>query len=363
MMNCRFNRDDWASSGEDEASGDEGQYEAYVPQTEGTWGQPPTDVTRSGVDAALERIDATLGRVDVELASERYAEAHCAICDDCRVPMLITANRYECPSCGMTTEAGQWDATMSGANGGSLRTGNGKTQGSLYITKSDPDKTKYSHLLSAMRAKWEAYDLMKGYKIPFDIIETAVTEFVAIKPNANTGGLRPKTHRRSCKHEILCVLIKFAGNRRWILHDKEIATFMGLDALGFSRGEHLVRTYASHGIGNLQALVTDGDIPYSAYLNRYFQVLGIDTPDHRGFVADLVDLSIELFIGADIRRSSKIVGAIWILSTKKKLGVTVAQLEACTGGVKKNTFVKFSNKVAAFKGAFAEVFETYQVPL
>ena len=302
---------------------------------------------------------------NVPKSTEGSVQTHGAICEDCGVALLITANMYECPSCGMKTEAGQWDAISTGANGGSIRFGNSRSQSSLYITKTDADKSKLDKLTTFLSSRWKQHWLLPGYKIPWKIIHSAAEEFIAIKPNLvdDYEGAEPKKHRRSRKYEILCALIKFIGNKWWILHDHEIAAFMGLETLGFSKGDNTVRMYAQYGVGNLKSLITVDDIPYEAYLNRYFEILNIDTPEHRGFVIGVVDLSIATFIGPNTRRSSKIAGAVWILKIKKNLKFTVAQLEACTGGTKKNTFCKFIKLVNDHKETFAMVFAAYNVPL
>lgn len=294
---------------------------------------------------------------------------HAAICEDCDIAMVIAANQYECPVCGLRSTAGQWDAILSGANGGVFKFGNGRQHAALYVTKTDSDETKYRKLIDKLHKKWQAHWIMPGRKIPWLVIQAAAKAFVAIRPAASSEwNLVPTAHRRSRKYEIICALIKIIGNRTMIMHDAEIAKFMDLDTAGFAKGEQTICQYALSGVEGLQGLQFDQDFPFAAYFNRYLVVLNIDSPDHRGFIEEVVTLGIEGHFAYNTKRSSKIIGCIWMLIEHKRLcidgkPIIARQLEQCTGGTKKSTFCKFPKIVLANIGAFAEIFEKYSVPL
>lgn len=294
---------------------------------------------------------------------------HAAICEDCDVAMCIAANQYECPVCGLRSTAGQWDAVLSGANGGVFKFGNGRQHASLYVTKTDSDETKYRKLLDKLHKKWQAHWIMPNRKIPWQVIQAAAKAFVAIRPAASSEwNLVPTAHRRSRKYEIICALIKVIGNRTMIIHDAEIAKFMVLDADGFAKGEQTIYQYALSGVEGLQDLQFDQDFPYAAYFNRYLVVLEIDDPTHRGFIEEVVEIGIKGLFAYNTKRSSKIIGCIWMLIEHKGLcidgkPIVARQLEQCTGGTKKSTFCKFPRVVLANIGPFVKTFEKYGVPL
>jgi hypothetical protein len=286
-----------------------------------------------------------------------------AMCDNCDVPMNISGNDYVCENCGKKTPAGNWDSSGPSSNGGVVRFGGAgvNSKKTLYMTKTDPEKAQKNNILLQMQARYNVFSDHRGNKFPMNIIRAAVDDYVAILNAVPADeSCAAKSHRRSLKNEMLAGLLKIEMQKMGnVMPDAEIARFMELQTGGFSKGTGLLDKYRAQGLP-----VPSGpeDITTS-HLNTYLPQLGIDTPTHRMFVTDVVTRSFQRKIAMQSYHSSKIIGAIWILIERCKLGITAHALEKCTGGTKKSTFCKFTYEVYRNISSFCDIFEKYGVPV
>jgi hypothetical protein len=62
-------------------------------------------------------------------------------------------------------------------------------------------------------------------------------------------------------------------------------------------------------------------------------------------------------------RSSKIVGAIYVLVVREKLShITISQIENSCDNIRRNTFMKFANIVLdSYPSTFSPIFEKYKI--
>lgn len=292
------------------------------------------------------------------VSSTNEAEIAQNYCPDCpEMPMLLHGDEYKCPTCGRTESAeivGVDIRTLMGAN--TL----GRFRGAAEYAK-----TQKEAVLKQLKYNNESYT---GSKFSLDLLDEVATQYNSIQKITedvyDEEGTVVKTkkfvRRSNIKDEVLAALIHFECVKRGVVRKKkDIATFMKLQANGFSSGEKILRNLHAEG----KITIDIGDEPVDGFASRYFDCLGIDNESYVNFVTDLIKVAEQKKIGVNSFTSSKVVGAIWILITQLNLKVTVEQLEQAGDNTKKNTFIKFYKEVAKNSKLFLHVFKKYGVPV
>jgi hypothetical protein len=286
-------------------------------------------------------------------------------CEDCEIPMILSANEYLCSKCGQTKEfhSPQSNDVASGC----IRVTTGANRGKYYNINSDYTKLQKKFIDDQLACRARAYT---GKPIPVHILREVVIKYNTIQKqvvepvvdaNGNILGNRKFVKRGNIKDEVLAALIYFEHiNNGLIRKKREIATFMDLPTGGFARGEGIVRRL--HANKHIQ-IPDDDDEPIMGYIDRYLESLDIDNENYYGFIHDVVVESEDRNIGMNSHIASKIVGAIWVVIVQCKLTITPLELEKATDNTKKNTFSKFAAIIMNHINIFKAIFEKYNIPL
>jgi transcription initiation factor TFIIIB Brf1 subunit/transcription initiation factor TFIIB len=272
---------------------------------------------------------------------------------------------YICESCGIVVPNSDAETQSYDDKGTS---GSASCRSKYYSSGTDYSHTQRKYIADQLTNNAKDY---KGKPILDSVLSEVATSYnniqrhVAAKKqageaptNADTSAGKRWVRRGGIKDEVLACLLYFECIRQGDARKKrDIAQFMKLSTSGFSRGEGIVRELQTRGDVELPEC---DDVP-SQLIRRYCSVLGVEY--YAGFVREIVEESEKRKIGMHSQVSSKIVGTIWVLLTHMHRKITAAELEKCTDGTKKNTFMKFSNLIPKYMDAFSPIFIKYGVPI
>ena len=286
-------------------------------------------------------------------------------CPNCKIVMELSSSEYQCRACGLT-KANEFDMCKDHHETitSSIRITTGSNKGRFYNINGDYTKTQRKMVLDQLMQLATHYP---GPAFPLNILNAVANQYNHIQrliteddldENGNVRGQKKFVRRGNIKDEVLAGLIYFECIREKLVRKKkDIAAFMKLTTNGFARGEDILRTLEAE--GKLDIPVDDE--PIEGFVDRYMCALDIENPTYSQFVIDLVQRSEDKNIGMNSQISSKIVGAIWILIQRKKLGISAQALERAADNTKKNTFAKFSNMVMNNMGVFKDIFTTHGI--
>jgi transcription initiation factor TFIIIB Brf1 subunit/transcription initiation factor TFIIB len=286
-------------------------------------------------------------------------------CPDCKIPMNVTNNEYQCPSCSLIQECGaEGVKDHSESTSSNIRITTGIHKGKFYNMTNDYTKTQRKQIETQLLRNNSSY---AGPAIARDVLIKAaagynnIQKLVIDEEVDETGNLSQKkfVRRGNIKDEVLAAFVYFECIRAKVTRKKkDIAAFMNLPTHGFSRGEDILRNL--HAEKKIDIPVDEE--PADNFIDRYLEALNLEKPEYKGFIVDLVNLSEKKRIGMNSHISSKIVGAIWILIQRLNLGISATALEQAADNTKKNTFSKFQTSVQNSMTVFAPVFKKYGVP-
>ena len=285
-------------------------------------------------------------------------------CPECDIPMEIISADYQCAVCGFTMyNAHETARDHSETTSSTIRIATGAYRGRFYNMSCDYAKTQYKMILTLMQCHARKYT---GPPFSPAIIRATadmynhIQRYVKIEEVDENGTVCIKkfVRRGSIKDEILAAILYFECVRDGIVRKKQhAAEFMGLTTSGFSRGENILRSLEAQGYIKIPV---DAN-PTRRFAEMYMEKLEITRAQYIDFVIDLVEESENKKIAMSSQLSSKVVGAIWILITRRKLAITAKALEAAADNTKKSTFVKFSNVVTANPEIFGHIFKRHGV--
>jgi hypothetical protein len=238
----------------------------------------------------------------------------------------------------------------------------------VYSVGSDYSRAQRKSILDQLVNNNSAY---AGPKIPHDVLVKSATKYNEIQKLrfdienelgevAETKGF---VKRGNIKNEILGALVFFmcidAGVSR---KKKDIAIFMQLPTNGISRGEDILRVL--HNKGKIKIPLNNETSEH--YVDRYLEALGY-MPDnenyerYKDFIMDLVTASRKKKVGMNSIMSSKIVGGIWILAQREKLTIDANTIQDKCDGIKKNTWMRYTNQIMENITKFIDVFDMYNI--
>jgi Zn finger protein HypA/HybF involved in hydrogenase expression len=299
-------------------------------------------------------------------------------CDMCNIPMSPILDGFECPNCHIVKHIVGGIKDCSEESGGVIKMSNGAGTKSIYSSVPDNSKAQKKQVLEQLTKLNEAYK--DGPKIPLNIIDTVASEYNNIQKlniekydeNGEICGQKKFVRRGSIKDEVLGALLfyscmKVIGQSR---KRKDIAEFMKLQENGISRGETILRDLHNE---KKISIAIQAD-PSHDFARRYLDSLGLLETDDYGdlndkserylnFVTDIVEVSFGKKILMNSMRSSKIVGAIYVLVVREKLShITISQIENSCDNIRRNTFMKFANIVLeSYPSTFCPIFEKYKI--
>jgi len=287
-------------------------------------------------------------------------------CDDCNIPMIHNASEYQCGQCNQSKPFYDMFKDYSDTSNRSIRITTGTNKGRFYNITNDYSKTQMKSIMDQLNQKQSEYsgpafphNILLAAAVKYNEIQKFITED-SIDEHGNVCGQKKFVRRGNIRDETLAGLIYFEGIREHLVRKKrDVAEFMKLHTCGFSRGEDILRSL--HAEGKIDIPVDEE--PIDGYIDRYMEALNLDKPSYVGFVTDIVNLSEQRKVGMSSQLSSKIVGAIWILIQRCKLGISSDKLEKATDNTKRNTFIKFYNVVNTNIKLFVGIFNKYNVPL
>lgn len=311
--------------------------------------------------------------IDEELFSRLSEPAVCEdinvkynYCPNCDTPMDLAGIEYQCRDCGLTklNESDgnkDHDETVSG----SIRITTGANRGRFYNVNGDYARTQKKMILDQLVSRQSKYS---GPAFPMNILNATACQYNLIQKmimedeideDGKVSGQKKFVRRGNIKDEVLAGLIHFECIRENLVRKKkDIAEFMGLNTNGFARGEDILRNLEAEGKIDIPV---DKE-PIEGFVDRYLCALDLENAKYNQFIIDLVNESEAKKIGMNSQISSKIVGAIWILITKYKLGITSQALEKAADNTKKNTFTKFSKIILDNMNCFGHIFDRHGVP-
>lgn len=288
-------------------------------------------------------------------------------CSDCNIPMELSGTEYQCNLCGLTSRnetegtIKDHDETVS-AN---IRITTGANRGRFYNITSDYTKTQKKMIIDQLLQHQVHY---AGPSFPINVLNATATQYnriqkIITEDEIDENGIvtRQKkfVRRGGIKDEVLAGLIYFECIREKLVRKKkDIATFMGLVTNGFARGENILRNLEAEG----KIEIPVDEEPIEGFIDRYLEALNLDDPNYSKFIIDIIVESEKKKIGMNSQISSKIVGAVWILINRCRLGISAQALEKAADNTKKNTFTKFYNIVFANMDVFGMIFDKYNIP-
>jgi hypothetical protein len=287
-------------------------------------------------------------------------------CQDCPDTLMVpTATEYQCPLCGQVRYDVQAEKNTDDAVNNSIRVTTGSSKGRFYTVTGDYSKTQKKYILEQL---YENHNLHNENAFPkevlvlvadaYNMIQKHITED-EVDDNGDVVGQKKFVRRGNIKDEVLGALMYFKCIEKGITRKKkDIATFMKLPTHGFSRGEDILRNL--HAEGKIDIPIDDE--PIEGFIDRYLEALNIEDNDYHSFVKEIVERSELKNIGMNSQLSSKVVGAIWIIITQRKLKIRSDQLEQAADNTKKNTFSKFHTIVLKNISKFRDIFVKYKIP-
>lgn len=290
-------------------------------------------------------------------------------CYDCDMKMQISADHYKCQQCGQISKlrVDINDESKHNSNN-AIRINNGKGKGRYYNVNSDYTKIQYKVIMDQLIQNQTDYISVSSSSFPMSVLEAAATKYNKIQKevptpildeSGNIIGQKKFVHRGDIKNEVLAALIYFAFIDEGIVRKKkDIATFMKLPSAGLSRGENLLRNLEA--TGEIELPINKE--PIIGFVDRYFEILNIDSPNYKLFVIDIVDTSETINLGMSSHIPSKIVGTMWLLIQKCKLNINSDQLGKAADDIKKNTFMKFFNILKVNTIKFKDIFTRHNIP-
>lgn len=274
-------------------------------------------------------------------------------CPDCAIPMEIAGVNYNCPQCGLSVVNETLGDAADTDDIGPVRINTGSR--SIYNVGGSSSAMQRR----AISAYLYALERVSPVRIPKNILESVINQYNSIQ-KATEGTKRKFVRRSDIKKEILAAMIYSECRTAGVpLKKQEISTFMKLKSCGFSIGDDILRDLAAEGL----VKVIDDEEPIAAYAGRYLETLNIEDERYLQFVVDIVQMSETMKLCMSSQISSKVAGAIYLLSMKAELGVSAEQLEVATSGTKKNTFCKFYKAVCANLVDFEAAFVTHGIPI
>lgn len=281
-------------------------------------------------------------------------------CEGCRRPMTRQANIWTCQQCGSTVTLTGSANDFDDNSVSNLQYRNGHK---VWRISADYAKSQWKTIYDQLIALNNKYD---GLKIHEEILERTASRYNDIQrletvSNAIQGDPKKFIRRKSMKDEILAAILYAECAERGEARKKnDIADFMELRRNGFARGERILRDLKAK---NKINIITDVETKDS-FADRYMTALGIIDPQHRGFVKDLMEMTLELRIGVNTVVPTKAVGAIWILATRVDVPIITPELiQECCDGIKKSIFLKYVKAIEDNVDLLVEVFNKYGIPI
>lgn len=281
----------------------------------------------------------------------------CNICDVCQVSMIHNKNEWCCPVCNIVKDYEDNVSDNEDSVAITIKRSVGMYKGRYYNMNVDYSKIQRKTIDALLKSYAGAYE---GVPIPYDLLQETADIYNSIqklriepKGGDGTGAVQKKFVRRhTIKDEILAaILYSVCSNHGCTRKRKDIAKFMQLSTGGFSKGEHIIRTLNAE--GKIELAKNDDDI--MSFVTRYLGSLKIKTKENKRYVERIVSLSEDKFVSMTSHISSKVAGAVWILTEKLDMKVSIKEFESACDNIKKSTFIKFVNEVRKHESLFAEV--------
>lgn len=282
------------------------------------------------------------------------------ICPDCNEQMTIN-DEYEfvCVECGAVNKI---DGEISNRmptlrfNSG-LKISNGNNSRVIHI-QSDYSETQrrqtYNHLI-------QLNNQYNGFKYPKNILRDVAEEYNKIQQHIfiNAEGKETKFVKRgNVKDEILGALLYYkCVTENMTRKRKDIAEFMKLPNNGISSGEETLSTLNATGVISIPVNVN----PCESYTELYLERLELDPKLYKDFIVELIGRAVELNVGMSSIMNSKVIGTIWLIVQKQKLKIPYTEIETKCDGIKKNTFMKFTNNIEKNIIRFIDIFVKYNI--
>ena len=305
------------------------------------------------------------------LVDSKYAESSQVrrpnYCGQCNVPMVLSHSEYQCDECGKISVRPPTLDRETTNTPHILRIASGRKKGRRYNISVEYYRTQrrvvYDQLLSNYNInEMFPIHILQAVADKYNYIQrTVVTDNIDI--NGIIRGVKKFVHRSSVKDEILAALLYYECIAdEFVCQKRDAARFMRLQSDGFANGEDILKTL--RGMKKIE-LPTD-DFTARAYAKHYIERLAavdaaISKEPSVAFVDEVVTASERHKVCMTSRVRSKVIGAIWLLITRRGLRITAADLEAATDHTKKNTFIKFYDTVLACPHIFKDIFIRHAV--
>lgn len=312
------------------------------------------------------------------------------VCSSCYIIMEVQGDFYICSRCRCRVESDNHISTESY----SFKSRDSRR----YYSSSDPSSEQRSGVYESLVEHRERYlkaiaekcglpyipnsslvdgsSRLCGFAPSTEILIKVANIYHDIQRKSSANG-STFTKRGEVKNDILAAILFFECIKGDQMRNKrEIATMMSLGRDGFSRGlEHLRRQAA---VGHITLYSIEQlcrhmityyfRVTLGAYMDEQVRVVESRNESYATetirmiketraifvrFVYYVIKRAIKYHINEQSQLQSKIIGAIWFVIQQEHYPITAQQIDEATGGIKKNTFLKFSRAIIEHPRLFA----------
>jgi transcription initiation factor TFIIIB Brf1 subunit/transcription initiation factor TFIIB len=285
-------------------------------------------------------------------------------CPDCKIPMGLMKTSYRCLQCGRDKKV----ILQTGAYSTSI-IDNYNTNASCSLSMKIVGKDSYKYYKALLRTSSDYSKVQNnntnkqlsrfnarrrsGGKLPRSILTEAADLYSKIQSHNIV-------RRGNGRKGVLGACISFVCNIHNITKKpKEIASFLNIEESYLSNGDKLLRSL--HSQGKIDIPVNHD--PTESYIYQYFQAFNIDQK-YKPFVLQLIEASKSptLMMGENNSRiSTKCAGAVHVLNTQEKLGISKDDIVArCK--IVRSTFTRYYEFLIINRKGLKPIFVEHGIP-
>lgn len=275
------------------------------------------------------------------------------VCSQCSSRTEESGNSLICTKCGYIMGSADQLEEQEKSSSAIIQVGN-----RTYNIGHNNVDTRKKEILEYLNKAVEIYMRAEQFEpVPSYVISTVATRYAEIQQRNYDHDTDPFIHRGSVRKKILAALLIDEANKQGCERKKDVITKMlDLPTNGFAEGEKVLRALANKGI-----ITLSDQNDTKGFAERYLTPLDLNSEENVNFVESIVQTSYDCNMEMASQRSSKIVGAIWLLIRSKRLNITIYEVEQASEKTRVNTFKRFYDEVMRNKSYFTDVFKEFNM--